>query len=935
MVVLLLMSRPQSSQMLTPLLQEVVSLYADADVSSGLATVQIDASNNEIAFDWQDIVLSSPEMGMQMTVKSVMLKARYRWSLLKPFALHSIALDRPHLTLTPVTQTAQKSAPFHPEKLIASLESFLSIPLAEAVLYDGAVESAAGSIRSITLKYGVANTHSTLNGGGEIVTQDHRVPLLIAGTGTLNQNSLEQFDLTVNSRDVSSLMQGLTQAFLKISLRPAQQQLVLEEFSTKLENVALKANATLHWQAKNATLEGMIAAQNLDITTALRYWPVGLANGAKAWVSENIKQGVVPKGTIAVALEMPEFLPQNLKLKKLQGKAALQNITAQYFAKAPLFQNTQGEILFDDTSITANITQATLNTLPVNKAQVILTNLDTDLPQLKLDATITGLLARQMELALPFPAVKRNITTNTRTEVFGTGTTVVKVGFPLQNEIRNEDINFDIQGKFTDVSLPLPRVNVPATESAATLTINNDTAKMAVKGKLVGLPAVWEWTGYLKEAATTAETAVVTFTPNFTDLQDLGGAAFGAGDFTAQLTYKRPAKGDGTVDVLADFTAAKLTPPVIAWEKPAGSKATLAMRLPVKNYSVNSITDLQFKVGDVLAVQGNAMLAASGKVADGYSIVLKKFALGETIFTGAIQKNRDSASITAAVPSLRLQSLSGGGKEGSKGSEDDTVLFQWSTQVPVNVALTFGKITVGAQTTPLLNTSITATLRDKKITTASITGSVKGRQGDTPFSMTIDKARGGLRAFNASTDNMGELLQALDVYSNMRNGVLRVTGSLNERSQLDSKIKITDFSVVRAPILAKILNVASITAPLQLLQNKGIVFNKTLINMRKQGDSITLTDGRLAGESIGLTVEGSINMADNTLDLSGTVLPFYMINNIFANIPLLGDLLTNNKKEGLIALRYSVRGDQEDPDVMVNPLSVLTPGFLRQFFDVF
>lgn len=930
---MLLMSRPQSSQMLTPLLQEAVSLYTDATVTSGLATVRIDAASHEIAFDWQDITLFSRDAGVQMTVKSVALKARYHWRFLKPLTLHSIALDTPHLTLTSVANTdaVENPVPFHPEKLIASVEKFLSMPLVEAVLYDGVVESAAGSIRGVTLKYGVMEAHSTLNGGGEIVTQEHRVPLLIAGTGTLNQNSLEQFDLTVNSIDVSSLMQGLTQAFLKISLRPAQQQLVLEEFSTKLENVALKANATLHWQAQNATLEGMIAAQNLDVATALRYWPVGLAQGAKAWVSENIKQGIMPNGTIALGLEMPEFLPKNLKLKKLQGKAAFQNITAQYFAKAPLWQNTQGEILFDDTSITANITRATLNSLPVNKAQVIITNLDTDLPQLKLDATITGLLARQMELALPFPAVKRNITTNTKTDVFGTGTTRVKVDFPLQNEILNEDINFDIKGTFTGVALSLPRVNVPATESTATLTINNDTAKMAVKGKLVGLPAVWEWTGYLKESAQMAETATVTFTPNFTDLKNIGGDSFGTGDFTAQLTYKRPAIGEGDVAILADFTAAKLTPPVIAWEKPAGANATLAMTLPVKNYSVNSITDLQFKVNNVLAVQGNARLAASGKVADGYSIVLKKFSLGDTIFTGAIQKNRDAASIIAAVPSLRLQSLSGGGKD----SEDDTVLFQWSAEVPVNVALTFGKITVGAQTTPLLNTSITATLRDKKITTASITGSVKGRQGDTPFSMTIDKARGGLRAFNASTDNMGELLQALDVYSNMRNGVLRVTGSLNERSQLDAKIKITDFSVVRAPILAKILNVASITAPLQLLQNKGIVFNKTIINMRKQGDSITLADGRLAGESIGLTVEGSINMADNTLDLNGTVLPFYMINNIFANIPLLGDLLTNNKKEGLIALRYSVRGDQEDPDVMVNPLSVLTPGVLRRFFDVF
>jgi hypothetical protein len=325
------------------------------------------------------------------------------------------------------------------------------------------------------------------------------------------------------------------------------------------------------------------------------------------------------------------------------------------------------------------------------------------------------------------------------------------------------------------------------------------------------------------------------------------------------------------------------------------------------------------------------VFAKSGKVADGYRIELKKFALGDTIFTGTIEKNQQRASVVATVPSLQLKSLSGGGKR----SEDDTLLFQWSTKMPVHVALSFDKITVGAQTTPLLNTRIAAILRDKKITTGSVQGRVKGGQGDTPFSVKIDEATGGVRRLNAHTDNVGELLQALDIYPNMRKGILRITGTLNDQSHLESTIKITDFSVVRAPILAKILNVASITAPLQLLQNKGIVFDKTVIDVRKDGDVITLSEGRLAGESIGLTVAGTVNMVDNTLNLNGTVLPFYMLNNIFANIPLVGNLLTNNKKEGLIALRYSVRGVQENPDVMVNPLSVLTPGFLRQFFDVF
>jgi hypothetical protein len=42
--------------------------------------------------------------------------------------------------------------------------------------------------------------------------------------------------------------------------------------------------------------------------------------------------------------------------------------------------------------------------------------------------------------------------------------------------------------------------------------------------------------------------------------------------------------------------------------------------------------------------------------------------------------------------------------------------------------------------------------------------------------------------------------------------------------------------------------------------------------------------------------------------------------------------LTGGEGEGLLAVTYHMTGDLGDPEVSVNPLSALAPGFLRGLF---
>ena len=48
-----------------------------------------------------------------------------------------------------------------------------------------------------------------------------------------------------------------------------------------------------------------------------------------------------------------------------------------------------------------------------------------------------------------------------------------------------------------------------------------------------------------------------------------------------------------------------------------------------------------------------------------------------------------------------------------------------------------------------------------------------------------------------------------------------------------------------------------------------------------------------------------------------------------------GKLFSPERGGGVFAASYTLRGRLEDPDVSINPLAALTPGFLRGLFGLF
>ena len=213
--------------------------------------------------------------------------------------------------------------------------------------------------------------------------------------------------------------------------------------------------------------------------------------------------------------------------------------------------------------------------------------------------------------------------------------------------------------------------------------------------------------------------------------------------------------------------------------------------------------------------------------------------------------------------------------------------------------------------------------------------------GDTrpkgPFDLRIVPTADG-RKLTASAAQAGDLLRALGLASGVEGGRLTVTGQFDDSKPdhpLSGTAELSDFRVREAVGLGKLLQAMTLYGLVDALRGPGLSFNRAIIPFRLTAHSLDLSSARAFSSSLGLTAQGSIDLDAERIDMQGTIVPAYFFNSLLGRVPVVGKLLSPEKGGGVFAASYSLRGRLDDPTVSVNPLSALTPGFLRDLFKGF
>ena len=191
-----------------------------------------------------------------------------------------------------------------------------------------------------------------------------------------------------------------------------------------------------------------------------------------------------------------------------------------------------------------------------------------------------------------------------------------------------------------------------------------------------------------------------------------------------------------------------------------------------------------------------------------------------------------------------------------------------------------------------------------------------------------------LRRLNLYAEDAGHMLQALDLYDNIRGGSLAIDMSVTRQYGLmsfegEGPFTIHNGHVINAPIIARIL---SLLWPGQLFSpQKGIGFDKIDMHLTMMEKQLLVKRAVMSGPSLGLRFDGKLNLEAETLDAKGSIIPVEGINKMVGSIPIVGKILTGSQ-DALVAADFTVKGKFDDPQVFVNPLSVVTPGLVKDIF---
>ncbi len=110
-------------------------------------------------------------------------------------------------------------------------------------------------------------------------------------------------------------------------------------------------------------------------------------------------------------------------------------------------------------------------------------------------------------------------------------------------------------------------------------------------------------------------------------------------------------------------------------------------------------------------------------------------------------------------------------------------------------------------------------------------------------------------------------------------------------------------------------------------------FDKLKARFSIGNGQMLLHESYVNGPLLGATLRGKVDFSGKRIALGGTYVPLFGLNSSLKAIPILGDIVVGRNGEGILGITYAIQGNMKNPTVLVNPLSLITPGIFRQIME--
>ncbi len=644
---------------------------------------------------------------------------------------------------------------------------------------------------------------------------------------------------------------------------------------------------------------------------AMRLWPQFINPDVRDWASHNMHggtiEGVMNANWSAADLDAMDH-KRAVARESVHGSFSTRDVGVDLLPGLPTMISGTGEGSFTGRTFKVAADRALMELTPARR--ILADHLTFEIPDTsprpvvdaKAEAHLAGSADSLADLLTLEPLRKQAGVQIDPATVKGEAEGNLSIDLKLGKTVKPEDSQFHATGSLANLTLDKLVGPEKLEQGAISFAADRNTLTMSGDGQLFGSPA------HIDASRAPGGDGSATVTATF-DQAARAKRGINLPWLTGPLPIRIKAPlSRANADVEVDLTPAGLDNPVPGVSKPAGKpgRATFEIRPSPEGASVGNLA-IDFGTA---SLRGSAEVAVDGAI-QSLKFTQARFSPGDSLQADLVNtQGAVKASVRGQTLDARplLKAVTDQGSPSQSGAKD----FDLDMKI-ANVT--------GANKQAIAGLELNFSRRGG----ADRLAFLRGRIGQ--GALAASRGEDGFLRLSAS--DAGALARFADLYSRMEGGDLDL--SLATDGEVTAgQATITDFALRDEPAFRQLLAAAPAPGPGQP-DDAGLAhFQKMTVDFERSPGRLDIRDAVIFNPNMGLTTEGTVNFARGAIDISGTFVPAYSVNNLLGRIPLLGVLLGGSKDEGVFGITYRAQGPLADPKLTVNPLSAITPGILRK-----
>lgn len=857
------------------------------------------------------VFLENQDTDDNITVKTLSqaFNAYFKLPILKP--LRHITVDYIHVPSVDMTLKALHFTPSHhalPYDIHADITLKDYIQTGHIALQlDTQKDLLTADVKNLKTKFATMN-------GSVSVQHDNQFSLDITTNNV--------FDGVFYTKDT-----GLKSIKMQGALKDNNTILDIKDFAFNFKNkVSIKGNADFDFKKGfndfSYDINGTIA--ELTLSGLLELWSEKLASGAREWVSDNMTQAQFATAEFSLAGQSKEQYPQKLLLNAPMSQA-------EFFYLKPMQHayNVNGRLLLKDKTFIAQVDTGNIGTLNITKASFTIPDICAEIPLSFIEANIFGALKPLLTIIDSKPLNLMQKSGFKYDKTIGDFSGVLTMNFALLKDVYLDDIKMRADVTVRNGALKIGKHQLPLEKINGRLHVTPNNAKGAGRVRLYGIDSFAQWSENFDLRSDVTTDLTLKTSVDDKQLQKLmryiSDKPIPISDYlkgTASLKTHLQLQNnrikllsiDGNLNDM--FLGAKNS----LWHFSKGSPKTVTLlgeqndnRFTIKNLALNNLKN-NIILSDIVIENATIDRAKINTIT--YKDIIKN--MSGHYHT---KDNRHLVSLNADKISLiKIR------EKLSEKTESKTKKIIKYPNILMSLAV------------KKLKTSDNVTLENPHLIVSRDIHNPHKLYIDIESPMiamtkvTLQELAFDKRSIIIKTDNAGRLIAGLGIFDNFKDGRLMLNMT-QHADTLAGNLSIQKGTILKSPWIAKLLSLASLTGILDRFNSRGLSVDKTAIHFTKINDVVYLKRGTIHGSAIGISFQGNYNVQADNVYVYGSLIPFYGLNSILSDIPIIGKLTSSRKTEGIIGLSYKIDGNTKNPDISVNPLSIFTVGILRRLFE--